>query len=220
PAHQTAVMGIKPTLGLVSRAGIAPIAGSQDAAGPLAATAADAATLLGALAGVDPRDCVTREGRAHAHDDYTAFLDPRALEGARVGVPRAVFFERLSAAEVLVIEAALKALRDLGATVTDPADIPTARAVADFRSDVTLYEFNRDLNRYLAELGAASPIRSMRDLIRFNEARPREMLRFGQTLLLAAQSTSRLGAPPYVVRRAEDLRLSRTEGIDPGLELE
>jgi len=220
PAHHNSVVGIKPTLGLVSRAGIAPIAASQDTAGPLARTVADAATLLGALAGVDPRDRVTREGRAHAHGDYTAFLDPRALEGARVGVPRAGFFERLSAAEVLVIEAALHALRDLGATVIDPADIPTARAVADFRSDVTLYEFKRDLNRYLAELGAASPIRSLRDLIRFNEARPREMLRFGQTLLLAAQSTSGLRAPTYVVSRAEDIRLSRTEGIDPVMERE
>jgi len=220
PAHHNSVVGIKPTLGLVSRAGIAPIAASQDTAGPLARTVADAATLLGALAGVDPRDRVTREGRAHAHGDYTAFLDPRGLEGARVGVPRAGFFERLNAPEVPVIEAALHALRDLGATVIDPADIPTARAVADFRSDVTLYEFKRDLNRYLAELGAASPIRSMRDLIRFNEARPREMLRFGQTLLLAAQSTSGLRAPTYVVSRAEDIRLSRTEGIDPVMERE
>src|SRR5206468_6270204 len=86
PAHHNSVVGIKPTLGLVSRAGIAPIAASQDTAGPLARTVADAATLLGALAGVDPRDRVTRQGRAHAHahGDYTAFLDPRALEGARV----------------------------------------------------------------------------------------------------------------------------------------
>src|SRR5438093_2387437 len=218
PAHHNSVVGIKPRLGLAARAGIAPTAAGQDTAGPLARPVADAATLLGALAGVDPRDRVTREGRAHAHGDYTAFLDPRALEGARVGVPRAGFFERLSAAEVLVIEAALHALRDLGATVIDPADIPTARTVADFRSDVTLYEFKRDLNRYLAELGAASPIRALRDLIRFNEARPREMLRFGQTLLLAAQSTSGLRAPTYVVSRAEDIRLSRPEGIDPVME--
>ena len=129
-----------------------------------------------------------------------------------------MFFEHLHAAEVPVIDAALRELRDAGALVVDPADIKTAREVADFRSDVMLYEFKRDLNRYLAGLGAASPIKSLRDLIRFNEARPREMLRFGQVLLLAAQSTSGLKAPTYRVSRAEDIRLSRTEGIDPVLE--
>jgi len=218
PANANSVVGIKPTLGLVSRAGIVPIATSQDTAGPLARTVADAAALLGALTGVDPRDRATRGSRAHSRRDYTASLDPRGLEGARVGVPRAVFFEHLHAAEVPVIDAALRELRDAGALVVDPADIKTAREVADFRSDVMLYEFKRDLNRYLAGLGAASPIKSLRDLIRFNEARPREMLRFGQVLLLASQSTSGLKAPTYRVSRAEDIRLSRTEGIDPALE--
>src|SRR5437016_3542722 len=174
----------------------------------------------GGQAGADPGDRATRASRAHARPDYTASLDPRGLEGARVGVPRAVFFERLSAAEMPVVAAALRALRDAGATLVDPADIPTARAVTDFRSDVMLYEFKRGLNRYLTGLGAASPVKSLRDLIRFNEARPRETLRFGQVLLLAAQSTSGLGAPTYRVSRAEDLRLSRTEGLDPLMERE
>jgi amidase len=218
PANANSVVGIKPTLGLVSRAGIVPIAASQDTAGPLARTVADAAALLGALTGVDPRDRATRASRAHSHRDYTTALDPRGLEGARLGVPRAVFFEKLHAAEVPVIDTALGELRDAGAVVVDPADIATAREVADFRSDVMLYEFKRDLNRYLTGLGAASPIKSLRDLIRFNEARPREMLRFGQVLLLAAQSTSGLKAATYHVSRAEDIRLSRTEGIDPVLE--
>ena len=220
PANQNSVVGIKPTVGLVSRSGIVPIAASQDTAGPLARTVADAAALLGVLAGADPGDRATRASRAHARPDYTASLDPRGLEGARVGVPRAVFFERLSAAEMPVVAAALRALRDAGATLVDPADIPTARAVTDFRSDVMLYEFKRGLNRYLTGLGAASPVKSLRDLIRFNEARPRETLRFGQVLLLAAQSTSGLGAPTYRVSRAEDLRLSRTEGLDPLMERE
>ena len=220
PANQNSVVGIKPTVGLVSRSGIVPIAASQDTAGPLARTVADAAALLGVLAGADPGDRATRASRARARPDYTASLDPRGLEGARVGVPRAVFFERLSAAEMPVVAAALRALRDAGATLVDPADIPTARAVTDFRSDVMLYEFKRGLNRYLTGLGAASPVKSLRDLIRFNEARPRETLRFGQVLLLAAQSTSGLGAPTYRVSRAEDLRLSRTEGLDPLMERE
>lgn len=220
PANQNSVVGIKPTVGLVSRSGVVPIAASQDTAGPLARTVADAAALLGSLTGVDPRDRATRRSRAHAHRDYTAFLDPRGLDGARIGVPRAVFFEGLSAAEAPVIEAALEALRGLGAILVDPADIPTAREVTDFRSDVMLYEFKRDLNRYLTGLGAASPVRSLRALIRFNEARPREMLRYGQILLLAAQATSGLRARTYVASRAEDLRLSRTEGIDPVMERE
>src|SRR6266581_1343062 len=126
PANQNAVVGIKPTVGLVSRSGIIPIAASQDTAGPLARTVADAAALLGVLAGADPGDRATRASRAHARPDYTASLDPRGLEGARVGVPRAVFFERLSAAEMPVVAAALRALRDAGATLVDPADIPTA----------------------------------------------------------------------------------------------
>src|SRR6266436_7065622 len=146
PANQNSVVGIKPTVGLVSRSGIVPIAASQDTAGPLARTVADAAALLGVLAGADPGDRATRASRAHARPDYTASLDPRGLEGA--------------------------------------------------------------LNRYLTGLGAASPVKSLRDLIRFNESRPRETLRFGQVLLLAAQSTSGLGAPTYRVSRAEDLRLS------------
>ncbi len=184
PANWNSVVGIKPTLGLVSRSGIVPIAASQDTAGPFARTVADAAILLGAMTGVDASDRATRASRRHAPGDYTDFLSAKGLEGVRLGVPRAVFFERLAAAEAPVIDAALRALGDLGATLADPADIATAREVSDFRSDVTLYEFKRDLNRYLQGLGEASPIRSLRALIRFNEARPQEMLRFGQVLLL------------------------------------
>src|SRR5437899_5656077 len=131
PANWNSIVGVKPTLGLISRSGIVPIAASQDTAGPLARTVADAAALLGVLAGADPGDRATRASRAHARPDYTASLDPRGLEGARVGVPRAVFFERLSAAEMPVVAAALRALRDAGATLVDPADIPTARAVTE-----------------------------------------------------------------------------------------
>jgi amidase len=198
PANHSSVVGIKPTLGLVSRSGIAPIAASQDTAGPFGRTVADAAALLGALTGVDPHDRATRASRRHAPRDYTAFLDENGLAGGRLGVPRAVFFEGLSAGEATMVEAALNALRECGAQLVDPADIPTGRAVADFRSDVLLYEFRRDLNRWLASLGPATPIESLRDLIRFNEARPREMLRYGQVTLLAAQSASGVRAATYV----------------------
>ena len=214
PASWNSVVGIKPTLGLISRSGIVPIAASQDTAGPFARTVADAAILLGAMTGVDTVDRATPASRRHARRDYTEFLSATGLEGARLGVPRAVFFERLAAAEAPVIEAALQALGGLGASLVDPADIATAREVTDFRSDVMLYEFKRDLNRYLGGLGEASPIRSLRELIRFNETRPREMLRFGQVLLLAAQATTGLGTATYRLSRAEDIRISRTEGVD------
>jgi amidase len=214
PASWNSVVGIKPTLGLISRSGIVPIAASQDTAGPFARTVVDAAILLGAMTGVDTVDRATPASRRHARRDYTEFLSATGLEGARLGVPRAVFFERLAAAEAPVIEAALQALGGLGASLVDPADIATAREVTDFRSDVMLYEFKRDLNRYLGGLGEASPIRSLRDLIRFNETRPREMLRFGQVLLLAAQATTGLGTATYRLSRAEDIRISRTEGVD------
>ena len=214
PANWNSIVGVKPTLGLISRSGIVPIAASQDTAGPLGRTVADAAALLGAMTGVDPVDRPTRASRRRAQRDYTQFLSADGLERLRVGVPRAVFFERLAAAEAQVIEAAVRALADLGVTLVDPADIATAREVTDFRSDVLLYEFKRDLSRYLKELGDTAPIRSIRELIRFNEARPQEMLRYGQVLLLAALSTSGLRAETYHWSRAEDVRLSRTDGID------
>jgi amidase len=214
PANWNSVVGVKPTLGLISRSGIVPIAASQDTAGPFGRTVAEAAILLGAMTGVDPADRATRASRRHARRDYTEFLTAPGLERLRVGVPRAVFFERLAATETPVIADAVRALAGLGVTLVDPADIVTAREVTDFRSDVMLYEFMPYLTRYPPGLGDAPPIRSIRELIRFNEARPREMLRYGQVLLLAAQSTSGLRTETYRRSRAEDLRLSRTDGID------
>jgi amidase len=220
PSNHNSIVGIKPTLGLVSRSGIVPISSSQDTAGPMARTVADAAALLGVIAGVDPRDRATRAGRRHVAGDYTSFIDTRGLSGARLGVPRVAFFERLAAPERLVIESALETLRAQGAELVDPADIATAREAIDVNSDVMLYEFRRDLNRYLAGLGAEAPVKSLRDVIRFNEARPREMLRYGQVRLLAAQAATGVKAPTYVQGRAEDLRRSRTDGIDPLMERE
>jgi amidase len=217
PANQNALVGIKPTVGLISRSGIIPIAASQDTAGPLACTVTDAAILLGAMTGVDPRDPATRASRKRVPADYARSLDRDGLRGARLGVPRAVYFEGLGADELRLVEAAITTLRQLGAEVIDPADIPTARQVAEFSSDAMLYEFKRDLNRYLAGLGPDAPIGSLLALIRFNEARPREMLRYGQVRLLAAQASNGVRAETYRHSRGEDLRLSRAEGIDPVL---
>lgn len=214
PANWNSVVGVKPTLGLISRSGIVPIAASQDTAGPFGRTVTDTAILLGAMTGVDTLDRATRASRRHARRDYTELLSQGGLEGVRLGVPRAVFYERLAPPEVPVIDTALHALGGLGAALVDPANIATAREVTDFRSDVMLYEFKRDLNRYLQGLGESSPVHSIRDLIRFNEARPQEMLRFGQVRLLAAQSTNGLRTETYRRSRAEDLRISRADGVD------
>jgi amidase len=220
PAHCNSVVGIKPTVGLISRDGIIPIAATQDTAGPFARTVEDAAILLSAMTGVDPRDRATRAGRPHAQRDYRSFLDADGLAGVRIGVPRAVFFDGVDGRERPIVEEALRALAHLGATLVDPADIATAREAADFRSDVMLYEFKRDLNRYLRGLGASAAVRSLRDLIRFNESRPHDMLRYGQILLLAAHATTGVRTSAYARSRAEDIRLSRTDGIDPVLERE
>jgi amidase len=214
PANQNALVGVKPTVGLISRHGIIPISATQDTAGPLACTVTDAAILLGAMTGVDPRDRATRPGAKRALVDYTTSLDKDGLKGARLGVPRIVYFDGLSPAELRLIEAALVTLRELGAELVDPADIATARQTAEFRSDVMLYDFKRDLNKYLAGLGPNAPIRNLKELIKFNEARPREMLRHGQVMLLAAQSSSGTRSLVYKHCRAEDVRLSRTDGID------
>ena len=218
PANQNSIVGIKPTLGLISRSGIIPIAASQDTAGSFGRTVADAAVLLGAMTGVDPRDRATRASRAHGRRAHAAALDPPGLEGARLGVPRTPFFDALGAADASVIDAALQALRGLGAVLVDPVDILTAREAAEFRSNVLLYEFKRDLNRYLADLDGTSPIRSLRDVIRYNEAHPREMLRYGQVHLLAAQAASGVRSAAYRYSRAEDVRLAKTDGVDPVME--
>jgi amidase len=219
PADRNALVGIKPTVGLVSRSGIVPIAASQDTAGPLARSVRDAAILLGSIAGVDAQDSATRASRKRAQHDYLAALDG-GIEGARLGVPREYFFARLDAGERQLMDAALDVLRRLGAELVDPAEIATAHEVNSLYSDVLLYEFKRDLNRYLKELGDRSPVRSLRDLIRFNEERPNEMLRYGQLRLLAAQSTSGVRSATYLASRSTDLRLSRTEGIDATMDKE
>jgi amidase len=219
PANQNSVVGIKPTLGLISRSGIIPIAVSQDTAGPFGRTVADAAVLLGAMTGVDPRDRATRAGRAHGRRDLSTALDPLGLEGARLGVPRTPFFDALGAADAAAIDGALQALRGLGAVLVDPVEIPTAREAAEFRSNVLLYEFKRDLNRYLAGLDGKSLIRSLCDVIRYNEAHPHELLRYGQVHLLAAQAAAGgVRSEAYRHSRAEDLRLAKTDGVDPVME--
>jgi amidase len=212
PAAATALVGIKPTLGLVSRAGIIPIAHSQDTAGPMCRTVTDAAHLLAALSGPDPRDPTT--ARAPATSDYTRALDPAGLRGARIGVARAKLFG-YSPATDRVMETALTVLRDAGAVLVDPADIPHVGEYDETEFTVLLYEFKADLAAYFATLGPSAPVKTLPDLIAFNERnREREMPYFGQEILTMAQEKGPLTDAAYTEALAKNLRLSRAEGID------
>lgn len=213
PSNMTSLVGIKPTLGLVSRSGIIPIAHSQDTAGPMARTVEDAAILLGVLAGQDPRDPATAApGRREA--DYRAALRPDALKGARIGVAREKFFGYSDAADRLA-EAAIARMKALGAVIVDPADIPNAGRYDDSELEVLLYEFKAGLNAYLGALPPSAKVRSLADVIAFNEAhRDREMPFFGQELMLRAQQKGPLIDKAYRDALAKNHRLSRQAGID------
>ena len=214
PASANGVVGLKPTVGLLSRAGIIPISHTQDTAGPLCRTVADAAALLAALAGADPRDRATAAATGHIPPDYTTFLDKGGLNGARIGVAREKFFGYSDATDRLA-EAALGVLRREGAVVVDPADIPHAGTYDDAELAVLLFELKADLNTYLATLGPTARVRTLADVIAFNEQhREEEMPYFGQELFLQAQEKGSLATPAY--RKALDTcrRLSRSAGID------
>jgi len=214
PASANGVVGIKPTVGLVSRAGIIPISHTQDTAGPLCRTVADAAALLSALAGADPRDPATAPAAAHAEKDYTKQLDRAGLRGARIGVARAKFFGYSDVTDRLA-EAALGVLRREGAVLVDPADIPNAGSYDDAELQVLLYELKADLNAYLAALGPTAPVRTLADVIAFNEReRAREMPFFGQELFVQAEAKGPLTSPAYRKARATCRRLARTSGLD------
>ena len=213
PAAAMALVGIKPTLGLVSRSGIIPIAHSQDTAGPMARTVTDAALLLGTLTGPDPRDAETAPSRGHIAD-YTAGLDPGGLRGARIGIPRRRLFGYSEETD-RIAETAIAALKDAGAVIVDPADIPHLGEYDDSEFTVLLYEFKADLNAYLAGLGPNARIRSLADAIRFNdEHRDRVMPFFGQEIFHMAEAKGPLTEKEYLDALAKNRELSRTKGID------
>ena len=216
PSSANSLVGLKPTLGLVSRSGIIPIAHSQDTAGPMARTVADAAALLGAMVGVDPSDAITAESRGKAHADYTQFLDANGLKGARIGVPRK-FFGFNDHVDKL-INAAVEVMRKLGAVVVDPAEIETAGKFDDTELEVLLYELKADLNKYLSALGPRAPVRSLKEVIEFNERNAeREMPYFGQELFIKAEAKGPLTSREYLAALAKNKRLSRTQGIDAAM---
>lgn len=213
PSSANSIVGIKPTLGLVSRSGIIPIAHSQDTAGPMARTVTDAAILLGVLAGVDPRDSATKDGRGKALTDYTKILDPNGLRGARIGVARKSFGFNDQVDKL--IDAAIAEMKRLGAIIIDPADIATAGKFDDTELEVLLYELKADLNAYLAGLGPRAPVHTLKEIIEFNERnKEKEMPYFGQDLFIKAETKGPLTSKDYLEALAKNQRLSRVEGID------
>ena len=214
PSGVNGLVGIKPTVGLISRTGIIPISHTQDSAGPMARTVADAALLLGGMAGTDPRDAATRSVPARSPRDYTASLDAGALKGARIGVARKQYFGYSPPADRL-IDQAIADMKAQGAVIVDPANIPTASKMDACEIEVLLYEFKEDLNQYLASRGPSAPVKSLQDLIAFNEKeKAREMPFFGQELFLSAQKKGPLTSPSYVTMRARCRSLAREQGID------
>ena len=213
PSAVSALVGIKPTVGLVSRSGIIPISHSQDTAGPMARTVADAAALLTAMTGVDARDPATASAPA-AHADYTAALNANALQGARIGVARAQYFGYSPPTDRL-IDDAIAALKARGATIVDPADISTATRFDACEIEVLLYEFKADLNTYLTSRGPGVAVHSLKELIAFNEReRGREMPHFGQDLFLKAEEKGPLTERAYLDAQSTCRDLARDRGID------
>ena len=212
PASACGIVGIKPTLGLISRTGIIPIAHSQDTAGPMARTVLDAAILLTAMVGEDTRDRATRRRATRARLDYASFVDPGGLKGRRIGIARNHF--GFDARVDRIMEEAVAALKHAGAIVIDPANISTAGLDAS-ELEVLLYELKADLNRYLAGLASSVAVRSLAAAIAFNEEhKDREMPFFGQDLFQQAQRKGSLRSRVYRRALANNLHLTRTLGID------
>ena len=216
PATTNGIVGIKPTVGLVGRSGIIPISHTQDTAGPMARTVADAAIVLGTLTGTDPRDAVTQESEGHAETDYTHFLQKNGLKGARIGLSRAHlgFHEEVDA----LMEAAMHVMQQQGATVVDVDELIADGSVGAAEYQVLLYEFKDGLNKYLATRGSTAPAKTLSDLIAFNqEHADREMPYFQQEIMLQAEAKGGLESPEYQKALAKTRRVSRHEGIDKAL---
>ena len=213
PSSANGLVGIKPTVGLVSRAGIVPISHSQDTAGPMCRTLRDAAILLGALTGVDTEDSATAESREHSYTDYTQFLDANGLKGARIGVVRKYF--GFSESVDGIMSEAIDVMKKQGATIVDPAEIETFGKFDDTELVVFQYELKADIEKYLARLGPSSPMKNLGDLITFNNQNAaREMPYFGQDLFVKAQSKGPLTEREYIDALEKNHRLARIEGID------
>ena len=213
PSSLNGLAGIKPTVGLVSRANIIPISHSQDTAGPMCRTVRDAAILLGALTGVDADDAATAASAGKSQTDYAQYCDPNGLKGARIGVARKYF--GFSDAVDALMGQALDQMKKQGATLVDPADIETLGKFDDSEFMIFLYELKADLNAYLSRLQPGSPVRTLQDIIEFNERnRQKEMPYFGQDIFTKSEAKGALTEKEYTDALAKNHQLARTEGID------
>ncbi len=217
PSSFNGIVGLKPTVGLVSRSGIIPISQSQDTAGPMARTVTDAAILLGVMAGEDPRDPATSAQAGRAHRDYTRFLDPDGLSGARIGVARKMAGTNKTVERLF--DDGLSEMKRRGAILVDPIEISSQSKLGNASYEVMLYEFKDGLNTYFASLGPAARVRSVEELIAFNERhRERELPWFGQETLIQAEAKGPLTEKAYLDALATCRRLMRDEGIDAVME--
>ncbi len=213
PSSSNGLAGIKPTVGLVSRSGIIPISHSQDGAGPMCRSVRDAATLLGALTGVDSDDAATAASTGKSYTDYTQFCDANGLKGARIGVARKYF--GFNDAVDALMEQSLEVMKKQGAILIDPADIETFGKFDDSELLIMMYELKADLNAYLARLGPDAPVHTLKEVIEFNERNhQKEMPYFGQDLFVRAEAKGPLTEKEYLEALEKNHRLARTEGID------
>ena len=212
PSSANGLAGLKPTVGLVSRSGIVPISHSQDTAGPMARTVRDVAILLGAMAGTDPQDRATADSQGKLLPDYTKFLDPAGLQGARRGVVRKYF--GFNDAVDQLMDSLIDEMKRAGAEIVDPADIPTIGKFDESELIVFYYELKADLAAYLARRGGSS-VKGLKDVIEFNQRnRDREMPYFGQDIFLKSEQKGPLSTKEYLDALALNHQLSRVEGID------
>jgi len=213
PSNANGLAGLKPTVGLCSRSGIIPISHSQDTPGPMARTVRDVAVLLGAMVGIDADDGATASSQGHIQTDYAKFLDPNGLKGARLGVVRK-YFGFNDAVDQLMNDR-IEDMKKAGAVIIDPANIPTLGKFDDSELTVLLYELKADIAAYLARLGDSSSMKTLKDVIEFNERhRDVEMPYFAQDLFIKAQEKGALTSKEYVEALARNHRFTRAEGID------
>ncbi len=213
PSGANGIVGIKPTVGLTSRTGIIPISHTQDGAGPMARSVRDAAIMLGALTGVDRSDSATLASEGKTHTDYTRFLDPAGLRGARIGVARKYFgfSEEVDA----LMNTLLDEMKKQGATLVDPADIESFGKFDESELTVLLYELKADVNAYLSRLEPGAPVHTLKDVIDFNDKnKTKEMPYFGQDLFIKAHAKGPLTEKEYMEALEKNHKLARTEGID------
>ena len=213
PSSSNGLAGIKPTVGLVSRAGIIPISHSQDTAGPMCRTLRDAAIMLGVLTGIDSDDSATNASEGKAQTDYTQFLDARGLRGARIGVARKYFGFSEGVDDIMA--EAIDVMKNEGVSIVDPADLETFGKFDESESLVLDYELKADMEKYLARRGPASPMKTLKDLIDFNNQNAaKEMPYFGQDIFLRAEKRGPLSSREYIDALEKNHRLTKNEGID------